>query len=180
MELLCLPVEQQVYVAFQKPHNQDSWDWKCLTKKKHDDGWLFECQISEDTKPVCILHSADLASEPLLLVVKRIVHMLSRNPDQHILYIKEKWVANFQDVKSLLAMYRPEMRGFVTADEKILIRQALHLNRRDILDLRNLRDFIVLFFDKDGKMEEIGENMDKMSAITTIIDRKIWELGGEL
>lgn len=68
----------------------------------------------------------------------------------------------------------------MTDGERVLIRQALHLDRRDILDLRNLRDFVIVFFDKDREKAEFWENMDKMSAITAMIDQKIWELGGEI
>lgn len=68
----------------------------------------------------------------------------------------------------------------MTDSERVLIRQALHLDRRDILDLRNLRDFVIVFFDKDREKVEFWENMDKMSAITAMIDQKIWELGGEI
>lgn len=113
-------------------------------------------------------------------VCKNIAHMMSHNPDQKKIYLKEDWSTNFQDIKMLLTAYHPETRGFVTTDEKLLIHQALHFKRRDILDLQNLRDFVVLFLSKGAEKEEVRENMDKMSAITTVIDQKIWELGGEV
>lgn len=180
VEMLRLPMEQQVYITFSEPYNQDGWNWKCLNKKMHSSGWLFEIENSKNTKPICILHSAGLATEPLFIDVKKIIHLMSRNLEQNTLYLKECWSTNFQDIKSLLAMYRPAMRGFMTDGERVLIRQALHLDRRDILDLRNLRDFVIVFFDKDREKAEFWENMDKMSAITAMIDQKIWELGGEI
>lgn len=83
-------------------------------------------------------------------------------------------------MKTLLNIYYPETKGVLTDDETRLIHQLLHLGRRDILDLRNLRDFIVLFLSLDTGREKIRENMDKMSAITTIIDKRILDLGGEV
>lgn len=171
-------MEQQLYIAFSEPR-QDS-GWKCLAKKRHNGGWLFECQISADAKPVCIFHGANLEPGPLLSDVKKIVHLMSRNPGQNELYLKEEWTTNFQDMKKLLSMYHPERKGFVTAGEMLLINQVLHLGRRDILDLRNLRDFTVLFLSKDSENEEAWERMDKMSAITAVIDHQIWELGAKV
>ena len=49
----------------------------------------------------------------------------------------------------------------------------------DILALRNLRDMTVMFFqvNKDGIK---GDRLDKLSAITGVIDNEIFERGGEV
>ena len=83
---------------------------------------------------------------------------------------------NFQMLKDLLEVYHPQHRGVVTASEKDNIESILHLNEMDVLQLRNLRDFTVLFLSSKEDME----SWDKMSAITYVIDNKIFSNGGEV
>lgn len=54
--------------------------------------------------------------------------------------------------------------------------------RRDgeIIDLRNLRDFVVLFFSRKNEDKLDMADIDRMSAITAVIDKKIIEKGGEV
>lgn len=96
---------------------------------------------------------------------------------------------NFSNMKELLGKYEPAFRGFATDDEVKLITEALELESMSVLELRNLRDFSVLYFDrlKDGVKEgESGHSeetlvlMDKMSAVTAVIDANISRLGGEV
>lgn len=68
-------------------------------------------------------------------------------------------------------------RGIVTMKEIYLINEKLHLDEMSILDLRNLRDFIVCHFSTQDK--EFKE-LDKMSAYVAVIDNKIFNLGGEV
>ena len=83
---------------------------------------------------------------------------------------------NFHMLKDLLEKYHPEQRGLVTLREINLIKDTLHLGKMDELQLRNLRDFTVVYISKSEKMED----WDKMSAITHIIDMRIGQLGGEV
>ena len=83
---------------------------------------------------------------------------------------------NFHMLKNLLEGYRPAQRGFMSAEENKLIKQTLHIDEMDILQLRNLRDFTVVYMSKSEKMED----WDKMSAITHAIDMRISEIGGEV
>ena len=83
---------------------------------------------------------------------------------------------NFQMLKKLLKMYRPEERGWSTPEEVKLVADMLKIHEMNILELRNLRDFTVLFL---GKSDSI-EDFDRMSAITNIIDSQIVNLGGEV
>ena len=83
---------------------------------------------------------------------------------------------NFQMLKELLEKYHPEQRGMMNITETNLIRETLHINEMDILQLRNLRDFTVLHLGRSDKMED----WDRMSAITYVIDCTIIELGGEV
>lgn len=83
---------------------------------------------------------------------------------------------NFQMLVMLLKEYHPEQRGIMSLEEHKLIRQTLHIDEMDILQLRNLRDFTVMYMGKSIHPED----WDRMSAITHCIDLRIVELGGEV
>jgi hypothetical protein len=87
---------------------------------------------------------------------------------------------NFQMIKELNKKYdaMSHTRGFATKEEVELISKTLCLEEMDILQLRNLRDFVVIFLDQMD-MERISK-MDKISAITSVIDNYIWKKGGEV
>ena len=83
---------------------------------------------------------------------------------------------NFHMLRELLETYHPEQRGIMNVAEAAIIRETLHVSEMDILQLRNLRDFTVLYMSKSDKMED----WDRMSAITHVIDMRIVEIGGEV
>lgn len=83
---------------------------------------------------------------------------------------------NYQMLRELLEKYHPEQRGIMSRAENTLIRETLHIDEMDILQLRNLRDFTVSHMGRSEKMED----WDRMSAITYVIDSRIVELGGEI
>jgi len=91
---------------------------------------------------------------------------------------------NFQMLRELLNKYHPKQRGFASNEEIKIIKETLHLAEMDILALRNLRDFTVMFLSREAKenetTENIMENWDRMSAITHIIDTEISNKGGEV
>ena len=77
-----------------------------------------------------------------------------------------------------LASFEPERRGMVTMKEINYISKELNLNNRTMLDLRNLRDFTVLYYGNFAEDPAWAVNM--MSAITSVIDLKIMNKGGEV
>ena len=84
---------------------------------------------------------------------------------------------NFANLKHLLEQYHPETMGVVTHSEQKLIEDTLEVKDMSVLDLRNLRDFVVLFFScKDRSVSDL----DRMSAITCVIDHHIFSKGGEV
>ncbi len=83
---------------------------------------------------------------------------------------------NFLMLKELLEKYHPAERSILNFEENALIRETLHLEEMNILQLRNLRDFTVLYLSKSEDMED----WDRMSAITYCIDWQICEIGGEV
>lgn len=86
---------------------------------------------------------------------------------------------NFAMMKDLLKEYEPKQFGIVNKDEIYLINEKLCLDEMNELQLRNLRDFTVLFF--DSRMDDFDrKEMDKMSAITAVIDQKLWNIGAEV
>lgn len=80
-------------------------------------------------------------------------------------------------LNKLLKVYHPKERGIFSDGEYELIRDTLCLKEMNILQLRNLRNFTVLYL---GRGENDMENFDRMSAITYCIDSRIVELGGEV
>lgn len=90
---------------------------------------------------------------------------------------------NFQMLRELMTKYEPETRGIVSMNEIYLINDELKLDGRDILSLRNLRDFVVVYLNSiidESKFAEMMKMSDKISAITCVIDQKIFNLGGEV
>lgn len=83
---------------------------------------------------------------------------------------------NFLILNELLNIYHPKERMIFSNGERELIRETLCIEQMDILALRNLRDFTVLYLDRDANRED----WDRMSAITYCIDERIFELGGEV
>ena len=83
---------------------------------------------------------------------------------------------NFQMLRELLEVYHPAQRGLLNQYENELVRKTLCIDKMDILQLRNLRDFTVSHMGHSEKMED----WDKMSAITCCIDKQIAALGGEV
>ena len=82
-------------------------------------------------------------------------------------------------LSNLLKVYHPEEKGLISATEMELIVQALCLEEMDLLQLRNLRDYTVLFLTRNGN-DTTMEDWDRMSAIVCAIDHYIWKLGGEV
>lgn len=86
---------------------------------------------------------------------------------------------NFQMLRELNKEYTPKRRGIVTMTEIYQINKALCLDEMDELQLRNLRDFTVMFYHTCDDVFDF-EKMDKMSAITSVIDNKLWNIGAEV
>ena len=86
---------------------------------------------------------------------------------------------NFQMLRELNGEYTPKERGVVTMTEIYQINKALCLDSMDELQLRNLRDMAVMFYHSDDNedIKVVMEKMDKMSAITAVIDQKLWNIG---
>jgi len=82
---------------------------------------------------------------------------------------------NFQMIMSLEEKYNAmnHTRGVVTMKEIYLINSELCLDEMDELQLRNLRDFVVLAI--SGK-----DAMNKISAYTSVIDNKLFNKGYEV
>ena len=92
---------------------------------------------------------------------------------------------DFIYVRNLLKEFHPQERDFINAQERELVTKTLLLKSRDILSLRNLRNFVVAVF--TNRMESESHNVeaylderDRMSAVTHVIDMFIREKGGEV
>jgi len=87
---------------------------------------------------------------------------------------------NFQNLRELLKSYTPKTFGVATVEECSLIKSGLQLEGMEIIDLRNLRDFVVMFFSRKNEDKSDRVDMDRMSAITAVIDKEIIKNGGEV
>ncbi len=90
-------------------------------------------------------------------------------------------------LRDLESVFTPEHFGILTKKEVGLIEATLHLKQMDLLQLRNLRDFTVLYYDnkKCSKEKEISTKdelniIDIVSGVTSVIDLYIFNLGGEV
>ena len=76
----------------------------------------------------------------------------------------------------------PASHGWITNEESNKIRNTLHIDELDNLALQNLRDFVVLYFstkEEEGK-SKLWDEMDKMSAITAVIDAEKFDRDMEI
>ncbi len=94
---------------------------------------------------------------------------------------------NFQMMRELMDTYgkMEHRQGFCTPEEVTIIVDTLKLKERlDIINLRNLRDFVVLLM-KDvipnrNDVVRHDKLWDEMSTITHVIDCEIVNRGGEV
>lgn len=86
---------------------------------------------------------------------------------------------NFSMLRDLKECYTPAERGMVNSSEIKLIKSKLHIAEMNTLQLRNLRDMTVMMFsssrNRDLSEAEDVIRMDRMSAITTVIDIAIYQ-----
>jgi hypothetical protein len=78
--------------------------------------------------------------------------------------------------------FQPANRGWISGDESALIRKHFEITERTNVELQNLRDFIVIYYGMEVEKhhDKALEIMDKMSAITAIIDDEKWTRGLEV
>lgn len=95
-------------------------------------------------------------------------------------------MASRTDYQCLVALdkkYTPAQRGILSKTESDLIKKELELNSRTIIELNNIRDMSVMFFSIQVNAHEQDnpprtmECMDKMSAITHVIDLVLMDRG---
>lgn len=89
---------------------------------------------------------------------------------------------NFQMVIQLDKKYIPERKGYANGEEVKLIRNTLCITEMDVLQLRNLRDFVVLYYsqESDKNNDRFWTDRDKMSSIVSVIDLQLLNLGEEV
>lgn len=90
---------------------------------------------------------------------------------------------NFQNIRELDKQYTPAVRGMVNPIEICTIKRVLEMRDMTEIELRNLRDFVVMFYAKNediNDFEKMMERMDKMSAITFVIDSELLDRGCEI
>ena len=94
---------------------------------------------------------------------------------------------NFQMLRSF--KYEPESFGFCTPEEVRQIKDHFKIKERSDVELQNLRDFVVMYYDHledklmaDDKYthDEYRRLYDTMSAVTGVIDNEKYHRGMEV
>ncbi len=90
---------------------------------------------------------------------------------------------DFHSVIELQA-YTPKKSGIVSEDEVKMIRDTLELSERNMIELQNIRDMVVMLYTwwNDGERKAGGnvDYRDAMSAITSVIDAEKVRRGMEV
>lgn len=86
---------------------------------------------------------------------------------------------NLFNLKQLLEVYDPKTKGILTEEEVKTIKENLEIESMDLLELYNLRDFVVLYLSSHDD-HNLSDTMNKMSAITSVIDEVIFNKGGNI
>lgn len=75
--------------------------------------------------------------------------------------------------------FNPETRGIISSKEVSLIKKTLNLEKLSVDDIKNLRDFAVLFLKSEDMddYETMMEKEDKLSAIVHVIDSELIKRG---
>lgn len=85
-------------------------------------------------------------------------------------------MTNHMMLSDLLKEYHPQERGILSEDEFKLVNEMLQLENRTVIELRNLRDFVVARLGDSDNLED----WDRMSAITHCIDTELFDRGAEV
>ena len=93
-------------------------------------------------------------------------------------------LSNLEMLRNLDNEYIPETKGIVNIHEIYLINKVLCLDEMDKIQLFNLRDMATMWYaskidDNDESLKNRMVYMDKLSAITNVIDLKLWNLEKE-
>lgn len=87
---------------------------------------------------------------------------------------------NFLLIRELDEQYHPQRRGYLNPQEVELVKKTLELETATELELRNMRDFVVIYLGNKSEKTDGGtdwEAWDKMSAITHVIDTVLFDKG---
>lgn len=90
---------------------------------------------------------------------------------------------DFHAILDLKEKYTPKVRGVVSGEEAKTICGVLEIDKRNNIELQNVRDMTVMLYSKwtDSAMENDSkkamELMDAMSAITCVIDHEKFKRG---
>lgn len=85
-------------------------------------------------------------------------------------------------IEDINKKFNPKTRGIISGEEVVLIKETLKLEDLSVDDLRNLRDFAVLFLKskETDDFDTMVKKDDKLSAIVHVIDSELFKRGEEV
>ena len=95
---------------------------------------------------------------------------------------------DFHAIQELGEKYAPKVRGIVSGEEAKAIYEVLEIDKRNNIELQNIRDMVVMFdksrdqYLEDKKkgaqaVDKSAEYLDAMSAIICVIDYEKFKRG---
>ena len=86
---------------------------------------------------------------------------------------------DFHAIQELREKYAPKVRGIVSCEEAKAIYEVLEIDKRNNIELQNIRDMVVMKDKKNGvqAVDKSAEYLDAMSAITCVIDHEKFKRG---
>lgn len=92
---------------------------------------------------------------------------------------------NFQAIKEVKKFWETNdiERGLITKEQKTKVEEICEIKARSVIELNDLRDFAVIFLSQlsenareDGNWEKFDKLNDCMSAVTHVIDMRLYEV----
>lgn len=92
---------------------------------------------------------------------------------------------DFHAIQELREKYAPKVRGIVSGEEAKIIYEVLEIDKRNNIELQNIRDMVVMIYGQyleDKKkgaqaVDKSAEYLDAMSAIICVIDYEKFKRG---
>ena len=87
---------------------------------------------------------------------------------------------DYRVICELMINFKPQIRSIINADEIKYLTAEMELDTRSEIELQNIRNTAVMLYSQKADNEESPEKklfwMDCMSAVTHVIDSKLYQM----